>query len=143
MKKRIIYIVLSTALVYVVFYRYLPPYTPLKSAQLISGLKIPRGVQYELNESYYGFTGSGSTSMIIALDDKQFDTFTKRNNWKKFKKFPMKESERIPIVYDSFFVKRPYDHDNGYYKIVVTDNNFKVVIVDNSEKKILIYETID
>ena len=142
MKKRIIYITLSIVLVYVVFYRYLPPYAPITAARLISGLKIPRGIQYELNESHYGFTGSGSTTMIIALDDKQFDSFTKMNNWKKFKRLPMEEIH-ILAVYDSFFKKRPNEHDDGYCKIVKTDNSFKMVIVDNSEKKILIYETID
>jgi hypothetical protein len=143
MKKKIIYVTLSIVLAYIVFYRYLPPYTPVKSAQLVSGLKIPHGVQFEKDDSFYGFTGSGSATMIIAMDNKQFESFTKTNNWKQFKRFPMEKSEHPPVEYDTFFEKRPQDHDNGYYKIVVRENSFKMVIVDNSQKKMLIYETID
>ena len=142
MKKKIIFGIFFTILLYIIFYKYLPPYTPVKSAQLISGLKIPRGAQFEMDESHFNFTGSGHTIFIIALDDKRFDTFTKMNNWKKYKRLPM-EKVYILTVYDSFFEKKPNEHDNGYYKIVKTDNSFKMVIVDNSQKKILIYETID
>jgi len=145
LKKKIIYATLSMLLAYIVFYRYLPPYTPLKSAQLISGLKIPRGVQFEKDESYFTFTGNGYTIFIISMTDKKFESFIRLNNWKKYNRLPMmrEKSITLPDGYNYFFEKKPYDHEDGYYRVVVTGRSYEMAVVDCSQKKILVYAVYD
>ena len=122
-------------ILYLLLYRYLPPYTPIKTAQLISRLDIPCGVQVEKHEYHFAANGDGYTEIIIALNSEKFDLFVKNNEWGKYNNLPIKEERLfLPNEYHHFYVS-----DKGYYRIIGEGRSYEIVIIDSDNKRIFIY----
>jgi len=154
-QKIFIIIVVALGLVYLLFNKYMPPYTPSKTVKLMSGLKIPNNVVFEKDTSFYSFTGEGYTEMVLKLRSDQYEELLKKNDLSKFSELPIREElpEALPGGYFNYmqvdtFNKYYYAQEDilnyeasGYYKLKEYEKNksFKITVIDKIKQKVLIY----
>ncbi|MBD3182980.1 hypothetical protein GF312_11865 [Candidatus Poribacteria bacterium] len=162
MKKKVlilIYVIVTLALIYIVLYRYLPPYSPTKVVNLIGGIKVSNRVNFEKNSSFYSFTGEGSTEIILKLTQDQYSELIRKNKLEDFNELPISEKlpETLPEKYFIYMdVKSLNKSDNvlfdstktetsGYYRFKKFSNNdsYRITIIDRTNQKILIYSFND
>lgn len=161
MKKIIIIfiIIVALGLVYLLFNKYMPPYTPTKTVKLMSGLKIPNNVVFEKDTSFYSFTGEGYAEIVLKLNNEQYEELLKKNDLSKFTELPIREKlpEALPEGYFKYMQidtlnKYYYSQEDtlnyeasGYYKFKEYEKNesFKITVIDKIKQKVLIYSFND
>ncbi len=159
MKSIIIIALVILGLIYILFYKYMPPYNQTKTVRLLSGLKIPHETIFVKDTSFYSFTGEGYTEIVIKLNNDQYKTLLRKNDLEEFKNLPIKEKlpEEITEEYYNYMdidtLNKYYFNLNdslkrkisGYYKLKKYEYNksFKITIIDKIKLKILIYSFND
>ncbi len=161
MKKliRIIIPVVLVVILYVIFRNYLPPYTTIKSAGNISGLKLPKDLSVLKDTSAFSFTGEGYSETVLSLNEIQLKMLLKKNKLDEFKILPI--SEKLPPTLPEYYyaymerdtLKKYYyevpseisDELSGFYSLDYSTKNesYKLTVIDESKYQVLIYSFYD
>lgn len=137
---------------YIIFYNWLPPRTPLKIAQVHSGLNIPRNVNVINFNEAYSFNGEGEIYILIKMNEETTQNIVKQCTKKLYKKLTIENLIADKLVAPST-IKDGYNiHgkditaiENGYYRLVVTnlqEMDFKIVVLDIEKRELVVYVSI-
>lgn len=140
MKKRyrvLIFIGVLLLIGYIFYPDSLPPRTPIKVARLVSGLKIPEGIKFEMLQDDWALNGDGTTHVKAKLTDKQLSEFVRQATEQKYNALPVQEKSS-----ELFIPEGIADMENGYYKLEIDESDprdYTLSIIDSDKKEMTVY----
>ena len=129
--------VMLLGIAYLTYSDSFPPRTGLKVARLVSGLKIPKEIEFEILEDEWAFNGDGTTFVKAKLTDKQLRELIDQATQKKYK--------ALPIQVPSSDVLLPIDiikGKHGYYLLDVAKDDprdYTLSVIDSVKKEMIAY----
>lgn len=140
MKKRyrvLIFIGVLLLIGYTFYPDSLPPRTPIKVARLVSGLKMPEGIKFELLQDDWALNGDGTTHVKAKLTDKQLTELIRQATEQKYNALPVMEKSS-----ELFIPEGIADMQKGYYKLEIDESDprdYTLSIIDSDKKEMTVY----
>ena len=129
------------AVLYVVFWDYLPPRTPYKAAKSISGIKLPVGMDVILFEEEWSFSGDGYALIVFKLNAKQLQKIGQELKNKKDLS-TIDDSFKKKMLYDIIYNKRLIEQsDSGYFQLMPDKKGYSVIVVNLTKHYLIIYDS--
>lgn len=136
------------------YWDYFPPRTPIKVARIISGLKLPSGLEPLIYDEGDTFTGEEFTFIVYKFDKLNLSEFTRMNSFEEYVKLPIiRNIPPVPSEFYNYFSIEFYNqhywplrkdtlqHFNGRYKFEESENqkSYSLTIFDQIKSKLYIY----
>ena len=150
-KKVILFLTTTMLLAFMSFWfsNYIPPFTPIKFARIVTGLNLPKDLKVVTDTNYYNFTGEGYAYLVFSTKGSSMKNILTKDILHDFSKLPIKQDiYGIPNELERYttnsFAEKVIENV-GYYKFTKFSKNesFDFVIIDETNELLIVYRFND